>query len=40
MWIGEAAGQGCVQIGELGMAFLLSALIGLGLGKLRNPGAA
>lgn len=29
MWIGESAGQGWVQIGELGMAFLLSALIGL-----------
>ena len=29
MWIGETAGQGWVQIGELGMAFLLSALIGL-----------
>jgi hypothetical protein len=29
MWFGESAGQGGVQIGELGMAFLLSALIGL-----------
>src|SRR5450631_1756727 len=29
MWIGETAGQGWVQIGELEMAFLLSALIGL-----------
>jgi putative Mg2+ transporter-C (MgtC) family protein len=29
MWIGEQAGQGWVQIGELGMAFLLSAIIGL-----------
>jgi hypothetical protein len=29
MWIGQTAGQGWVQIGELGMAFLLSALIGL-----------
>src|ERR1700734_3295504 len=29
MWIGETAGQGWVQIGELGMAFFLSALIGL-----------
>jgi putative Mg2+ transporter-C (MgtC) family protein len=29
MWIGELAGQGWLQIGELGLAFLLSALIGL-----------
>ena len=29
MWLGEVAGQGWVQIGELGMAFLLSALIGV-----------
>src|ERR1700683_2424199 len=29
MWIGETAGQGWVQIGELGLAFVLSALIGL-----------
>ena len=29
MWLGEVAGQGWVQIGELSMAFLLSALIGL-----------
>src|ERR1700679_3380688 len=29
MWIGEIYGQGWVQIGELAMAFLLSALIGL-----------
>jgi hypothetical protein len=27
--VGESAGQGGVQIGELGMAFLLSALIAL-----------
>jgi putative Mg2+ transporter-C (MgtC) family protein len=29
MWTGEIAGQGWVQIGELALAFLLSALIGL-----------
>jgi putative Mg2+ transporter-C (MgtC) family protein len=29
MWIFEQAGQGWVQLGELGLAFLLSALIGL-----------
>jgi putative Mg2+ transporter-C (MgtC) family protein len=29
MWSGEAAGQGWVQIGELAMAFVLSAIIGL-----------
>jgi putative Mg2+ transporter-C (MgtC) family protein len=29
MWLGEVAGQGWVQIGELAMAFALSALIGL-----------
>jgi putative Mg2+ transporter-C (MgtC) family protein len=29
MWIGEVPGQGWLQIGELGLAFLLSALIGL-----------
>jgi putative Mg2+ transporter-C (MgtC) family protein len=29
MWIGEIYGQGWVQIGELAMAFMLSALIGL-----------
>jgi putative Mg2+ transporter-C (MgtC) family protein len=29
MWLGEFAGQGWLQVGELGMAFLLSALIGL-----------
>src|ERR1700678_3820998 len=29
MWIFEQAGQGWVQIGELGLAFLLSALIGV-----------
>jgi putative Mg2+ transporter-C (MgtC) family protein len=29
MWIGELSGQGWVQIGELGLAFVLSALIGL-----------
>ncbi len=28
MWIGEPSGQGWLQIGELGLAFLLSALIG------------
>ncbi|HTB90777.1 MAG TPA: MgtC/SapB family protein [Steroidobacteraceae bacterium] len=29
MWIFEQAGQGWLQLGELGLAFLLSALIGL-----------
>jgi putative Mg2+ transporter-C (MgtC) family protein len=29
MWIFEQAGQGWVQLGELGLAFVLSALIGL-----------
>jgi putative Mg2+ transporter-C (MgtC) family protein len=29
MWIFEQAGQGWMQLGELGLAFLLSALIGL-----------
>jgi putative Mg2+ transporter-C (MgtC) family protein len=29
MWIGDPAGQGWLQIGELGLAFVLSALIGL-----------
>lgn len=29
MWTGQAIGQGWIQIGELGLAFLLSALIGL-----------
>jgi putative Mg2+ transporter-C (MgtC) family protein len=29
MWIFEQAGQGWVQLGELGLAFLLSALIGV-----------
>jgi len=29
MWIGQTVGQGWIQIGELGLAFLLSALIGL-----------
>ena len=29
MWIGQLSGQGWLQIGELGLAFLLSALIGL-----------
>jgi putative Mg2+ transporter-C (MgtC) family protein len=29
MWIGESSGQGWLQIGELGLAFLLSALIGV-----------
>jgi putative Mg2+ transporter-C (MgtC) family protein len=29
MWLGEVAGQGWLQIGELAMAFVLSALIGL-----------
>jgi putative Mg2+ transporter-C (MgtC) family protein len=29
MWIGQLEGQGWVQIGELGLAFVLSALIGL-----------
>src|SRR3984885_13778356 len=29
MWIGESAGQGWLQVGELGLAFVLSALIGL-----------
>jgi putative Mg2+ transporter-C (MgtC) family protein len=29
MWLGEATGQGWVQIGELSMALFLSALIGL-----------
>jgi putative Mg2+ transporter-C (MgtC) family protein len=29
MWIFEQAGQGWVQLGELGLAFILSALIGL-----------
>ena len=29
MWIGQVAGQGWLQIGELGLAFVLSALIGL-----------
>jgi putative Mg2+ transporter-C (MgtC) family protein len=29
MWLGEVAGQGWVQIGELSMALFLSALIGL-----------
>jgi putative Mg2+ transporter-C (MgtC) family protein len=29
MWIGELAGQGWLQVGELGLAFVLSALIGL-----------
>src|SRR6202789_4742892 len=29
MWIGQLAGQGWIQVGELGLAFVLSALIGL-----------
>jgi putative Mg2+ transporter-C (MgtC) family protein len=29
MWLGEPAGQGWLQVGELGLAFVLSALIGL-----------
>jgi putative Mg2+ transporter-C (MgtC) family protein len=29
MWIGQLAGQGWIQVGELGLAFALSALIGL-----------
>ena len=29
MWIFEQAGQGWLQLGELGLAFVLSALIGL-----------
>ena len=29
MWIGQLSGQGWLQIGELGLAFVLSALIGL-----------
>jgi putative Mg2+ transporter-C (MgtC) family protein len=29
MWLGELTGQGWVQVGELAMAFLLSALIGV-----------
>ena len=29
MWIGDLAGQGWLQIGELGLSFVLSALIGL-----------
>ena len=29
MWIFEQAGQGWVQLGELGLAFVLSALIGV-----------
>jgi putative Mg2+ transporter-C (MgtC) family protein len=29
MWTGEPSGQGWLQIGELGLAFLLSALIGV-----------
>ena len=29
MWFGQLSGQGWLQIGELGLAFLLSALIGL-----------
>jgi hypothetical protein len=28
MWIGQQVGQGWVQLGELGLAFVLSALIG------------
>src|SRR6202453_5501690 len=29
MWIFEQAGQGWVQLGELGLAFVLSALVGV-----------
>jgi putative Mg2+ transporter-C (MgtC) family protein len=29
MWFGQTAGQGWLQIEELGLAFVLSALIGL-----------
>jgi putative Mg2+ transporter-C (MgtC) family protein len=29
MWLGEMSGQGWLQVGELGLAFVLSALIGL-----------
>jgi putative Mg2+ transporter-C (MgtC) family protein len=29
MWIGQLTGQGWIQVGELGLAFALSALIGL-----------
>jgi putative Mg2+ transporter-C (MgtC) family protein len=29
MWIGQMPGQGWLQLGELGLAFVLSALIGL-----------
>ena len=38
MWIGEFEGQGWLQIGELGLAFVLSALIGLER-EIRNKSA-
>src|ERR1700683_1274287 len=38
MWIGEFEGQGWLQIGELGLAFALSALIGLER-EIRNKSA-
>ena len=38
MWTGEFEGQGWLQIGELGLAFVLSALIGLERG-IRNKSA-
>src|SRR5580658_384169 len=38
MWIGEFEGQGWLQIGELGLAFVLSALIGVER-EIRNKSA-
>jgi putative Mg2+ transporter-C (MgtC) family protein len=38
MWIGEPSGQGWLQIGKLGVAFLLSALIG-GEREIRHKSA-